>query len=365
MDFGVITAKSDFSRVPVGRDTVHRITVYGADNLYPDRMESIALLSPITKSAIKLRAGFIRGNGFENGEQVVNEQGETANDILRLISEDKAMFDGYALHLNSTGLSQVKEIQHVEFGFVRLGLADQKGRIRYVMVSNNWSGSSYKLPTNEISPVRYSLFDAEQNGREALTTAKGMILYSTPKKNQYPLASNDAIAEVCVTDHELAVFQLGNVVNGFLSMSVFKYPTSGNTEDEEEELRKKLNQLRGARNANSVIVAGIDEDYEGSGNLVEQIPANNNDSLFINTVLNVKNSIIQNYNVPASLMTMLPAGALFTAQQIADDFTYLNLITQDTRNEIERQFEKFGLDLGRIVPRQFESSQMLTPQTGL
>ena len=358
MNFGVITAQSDFSRIPVGRDTVHRITIYGTDNLYPQRMQNIMLLSPITKSAVNLRSSFIRGNGFENGDLIINRFNETANDILRRISFDKSMFDGFGLHLNSNALNVVKEVQHVEFPFIRLGLANQNGQIKNVMVSNNWEQSNHVLPTSDLNTVKYQIFDHEQNGREALTTARGMLLYNTPTKNKYPLATNDAIAETCVADHELAVFELSNIVNGFLSMSVFKYPTSGNTEEEEEELRKKLNQLRGARNSNSVIVAGIDEDYEGSGNLVEQIPANNNDSLFINTTLNVKNRIIQNYNVPNSIMGMLPNGALFTAQQIADDFTFMNLMTQDTRNEIERVFDQLGLDVGRIIPRQFESSLM-------
>ena len=358
MDFGVITQTSDFSRIPAQRDTVHRITTYGSDNLYPQRMQNIALLSPITKGAINLKASFIRGMGFERGDIEINEFGETANDILKFISHDISMFDGYALHLNSNALNVVKTIQHIEFQFVRLGLANQNGQIKYVEVSNNWEQSQQVLPTDKIDATRYQIFDHMQNGREALTTSKGMVLYAVPRSNQYPLATNDAIAESCVTDHELAVFELGNVVNGFLSMSIFKYPTSGNTEDEEEELRVKLNQLKGARNANSVIVAGIDEDYEGAGNLVEQIPANNNDSLFINTVLNVNQRIIQNYGVPNSLMSNMPRGALFTAQQIADDVTFLNLMTQDKRNEIERQFTKLGLDVGKIIPRQFESSLM-------
>ena len=58
-------------------------------------------------------------------------------------------------------------------------------------------------------------------------------------------------------------------------------------------------------------------------------------------------------------MGMLPAGALFTAQQIADDYTYQNLLTKDIRNEIARQFDKLGLDVGEIIPNQFASSTML------
>ena len=359
MHFGTITFEPSLNRVPIERDTVHRITIYGRDNLYPQRMLQTALLSPITKSAIRLKASFYRGNGFERGDKVINDFGETANDILRLLSEDIALYNGYGLHLNSTGIGIVKEVQHIPFENIRLGLATQNGIIRDVRVSNNWQQATNELPTSDINERRFLLFDHAGNGREALTTSKGMVLYVTPKKNKYPLSTLDAIVESCQSDFELQNFELGNITNGFLSMSIFKYRTSGDTELEEEELREKLNGLKGARNANSVIVVGVDEDDEGNGSLVEAIPANNNDSLFINTVLNVRNRILQNYNLPASIMGMLPAGSLFTAQQIADDFTFQNLITKDTRNEIARQFDKLGLDVGEIIPNQFASSTML------
>ena len=61
-------------------------------------------------------------------------------------------------------------------------------------------------------------------------------------------------------------------------------------------------------------------------------------------------------------MGMLPAGTLFSAQQIQDDYIYQNLLTKDVRNEIARQFDKLGLDVGEIIPNQFEASQMaVTP----
>jgi len=359
MQFGVITYEPTLRRIPVERDTVNRITRYGADNLYPQRTLKTALLSPISKSAIRLKASFFRGDGFEQGDKVINQYGDTANDILRLVSEDLALYNGYGLHLNSTGIGIVKEVSHIPFEFIRLGLANQNGIIKDVRVSNNWEQASDNLPDSAINEKRFLLFEEAGNGREALTTSKGMVLYVTPKKNKYPLSTIDAIFETCQSDYELQNYELGNLVNGFLSMSVFKYPTSGDTEKEEKELRDKLNGLRGARNTNSVVVVGIDEDYEGSGNLVEQVPANNNDSLFINTTLNVKNRILQNFNLSASLMGMLPAGALFTAQQIADDYTYQNLVTKDTRNEIERQFDKLGLNVGKIIPNSFASSTML------
>jgi hypothetical protein len=361
MDFGIVTTYPDYQRIPQERDTTDRITTYGADNLYPQRMKQVLLLSPIAKSSVELLASFIRGDGFARGDKILNEAGETANDILFLISQDLAFYNGYGLHVNSTGLGIPHTIEYVDFENIRLGLKNSKGNIFDARVSINWQGNDRSLANqNDKNEQRFVLYDPKKAGGEAITEKKGMLMYVTPRKNTYPLSAIDAIIEDCQSNHELSLFTLGNITNGFLSMSVFKYPSGGDTEVEEEELRKKLNLFKGAKNANSVIIAAIDEDAENTSNLVEAIPANNNDSLFINSTLNVKNSILNNFALPNSLLGMLPAGALFTAQQIADDYTYMNIRTKDLRNQIERTFnEKLGLNVGEIIPNQFEASQML------
>jgi hypothetical protein len=361
MDFlGSFGTKPTYQRIATPRDSVDGILMYGIDNLYPQMIESVFNLSPITKSAVNLMANFIRGDGFERGDVEVNEMGETANDVLHSISQDMALYNGYGLHLNSNGLGKVTTVEHIPFEFIRFGLPNQEGRIRDVKISNNWESSNQQqLPNNKLNAKKYLLYNDSQNATEALTSGRGMVLYITPKKNEYPLASIDAIIETAQSDSELQKFELGNIVNGFLSMSIFKYPSSGD-DVQEDAIREKVKQFQGAMAANSIMVVGIDEDSENFQNLIEQVPANNNDSLFINTTLNVKNRILQNFALPSGLMGMLPEGAVFTATQLADEYTYMNLRTKDIRNTLARQFDKLGLDVGKIVPNQFESSQMLT-----
>jgi hypothetical protein len=359
MEFGLINTLPDLARIPAQRDTVKRITSYGADNLYPERIKQVFLLSPIAKSCVSLLSSFIRGDGFERGDTIVNDKGDTANDILRLISEDRALFNGYGIHVNSTGLGVAHSLEYVDFSSIRLGMKNTKGEISDVRTSINWSGLDPSLPDNELRIQRWELYDPAKAGSEAMTSAKGMMLYNTPRKNHYPLSAIDAILEDCQSNHELSLFTLGNVTNGFLSMSIFKYPSGGDSDTEQEELSKKLNQLKGAKNSNSIIVASIDEDAENTSNLVEQIPANNNDSLFINSTINVRNSIIGSFAMPRSLVGHTPESSLFTAQQIADDYLYMNLRTKDIRNEIERVFnERLGMDLGKIIPNQFADATM-------
>ena len=359
MEFGFVNTLPELKRFPEARNTVDKITEYGEDNLYPQRIKQVFLLSPIAKRCVSLLSSFIRGDGFERGDKVLNEQGQTANDILQLVSEDQSLYNGYGLHINSTGLGIPHTVEFIEFDNIRLGMKNTKGRISDVRTSVNWEGNDSSLPDNELRIQRFELYDPLKAGGEAITSAKGMILYSTPRKNHYPLSSIDSIIEDCQSNHELSLFTLGNITNGFLSMSIFKYPSGGDSEVEEEELRKKLNQLKGARNGNSIIIASIDEDAENTSNLVEQIPANNNDSLFINSTINVRNSIIGSFAMPRSLVGHTPEASLFTAQQIADDYLYMNLRTKDIRNQIERTFnEQLGLDLGSIIPNQFESALM-------
>ncbi len=239
MEFGFINTLPELARIPVPRDTVHRITQYGEDNLYPERIKQVFLLSPIAKSCVDLKASFIRGDGFENGSIVVNSKGETANDILRMISEDRSLFNGFAIHVNSSALGVAHELEYVDFTSVRLGLKNTKGEISDVRTSINWEGNDASLPDNQLRIQRWDLYDPSKAGAEAMMSGKGMMLYHTPRKNHYPLSSIDAILDDCQSNHELSKFTLGNVTNGFLSMSIFKFPSGGDTESEEEEMRKK------------------------------------------------------------------------------------------------------------------------------
>ena len=52
-------------RVPQNIDDIEGISSYGNDNEYPQRMENIALSSPLAKECIKVLADFINGDGWQ------------------------------------------------------------------------------------------------------------------------------------------------------------------------------------------------------------------------------------------------------------------------------------------------------------
>ena len=103
-------------RIKTAPDKEFNIEEYGLRNTYPQEQEQIRLGSPLIKAATETLTDFIDGNGFEfNGDAVLNEDGEQANDLLNLVAIDYAQFDGFALWLGFTAEGKIEEVKHIPF----------------------------------------------------------------------------------------------------------------------------------------------------------------------------------------------------------------------------------------------------------
>jgi hypothetical protein len=157
---------------------------------------------------------------------------------------------------------------------------------------------------------------------------------------------------------------LANIQNGFLGTTLFKYPGGFESDEDRKRTNDKVKTLKGSYNANSVIIAETPEDY--TGNLIENIPANNNDKLFEATTKHIRDIILQNYAIPGPLMGVNPEGGIFTQQAIRDSYIYMNARTKNVRNEIARTFnvisDLFGSPVGMIKEQVFEIPGMNMPK---
>jgi hypothetical protein len=354
-------------RIDTSIDYQYQIVKYGVSNLYPQLMEELYKRSPLTKAAIEVLAEFYSGQGWtNNGDEMINRYGQTFNEMLRLCSEDIAKFYGFAIHINYNGLGQGVELQHIPFEYVRLAHPNEKQVINSVYVSSNWEEDSYKEKNYRgLKPVKYSLFNPRTAQAEVLTGRRsGQVLYFTPKMWSYPLATFDSIRDAVQTDSEIQTFMLANIQNGFHGSTIIKYPGGFENQDEEDSVKDKIKDLVGAGNANSTLVATTPEDF--TGNLVEGIPAPNNDKLFELTGKRIRDIILQNYAIPGPLMGVNPEGGIFTQQAIRDSYIYMNARTSNKRRLIARMFkpigELFGYDLGEIQEQAFEIPGLNMPK---
>lgn len=347
-------------RLNIRLDNTDGIIFYGWDNLYPQAAEQLRLRSPLIKSATHLLEDFINGSGWEfNNELIVNDDGETARDLLNLVSMDYSRYDGFAMHVDFNALGQVVGVRHIPFEYVRLGLPDALGVVREAVVSNNWEEDPNKLPQRGLKLTkRYPLYNPLVSAQKVLEgNFEGQIFYFTGlEKYKYPLATFDSIIPTAKTDDDIQVYENNNVARGFHGMTIFRYPSKFESEEEKQEIKKTVERWNGV-DSPGVTVVQTDEDFAGT--LLETVESNSDDTLFDLTLNSIINRTLQHYHIPPALFGISPSGGVFTQLAYQESFTVFNVITRNRRNSVERAFEKIfsnfstPITLGRILENEF------------
>ena len=368
-------------RLKVSLDYNHKIQFYGLDNLYPQRMEQLRLRSPLLVSSTRILEDFINGDGWElNNDIKLNHRGETGRDVLNLASMDFSRYNGFAFHLNFDGTGRITTIQHIPFEYCRLGLPDEFGNVSTVVVSNNWEEDSEKLPpskTRAIYSVQFPIFNPLTAGEETITIPQPMgqvLYYGGLGKNKYPLVSFDAIRDTGATDAAIQRYETSNTTKGFHGATVFRYPGTFESETQKATLVSQLTKMLGP-DGPGIVIAQIDEDFTGT--LMEQIPAGNDDQLFISTLASVLERTLYHYNIPPALFGIAPSGGVFTQLAYQESFVVYNVITRNKRNQVARVFNKLAklwaeqsFTFGEIKENVFEvkepeNQRIASPNLGL
>lgn len=346
-------------RTPPLIDDGKLILSFGSDNLYPQRIKQAGYRSPLVKSAIFLIADFLEGDGFETSkEENINDYGHTDNDLLRLVSEDFSLFEGFAILVNFDGTGEKTSYFSIPFEWVRFAKPGKDGRIKHVYVSNQWE----VIGANGEEAKRYPLITPGEE-ISAMDAPEGAIMYFTGLRQQYPVSRMDAVFDSAQADAEVQTFELSNINNGFLSATIFKHFGGFKSKREREKYQENISELIGAENANSVFIIDLDEDLKDS-ELFEQLPANNNDTLFDSTVRNILNRILQHFNVPPSLMGVTSDGAVFTQADISKDFNYMNERTSSDRKILERIFKALEINESLITVKSIDDGGESIPNAG-
>ena len=113
-------------RVDVEYLSRFHIQSYGRDNRYPQNLMEITAASGTAELCLSRYAKFVEGFGFTDdvAEIVVNNDGQTADDLLRLVVLDLTRFGGFSLHVNYNILGEVSSVYHVPFEMCRLAEKD-------------------------------------------------------------------------------------------------------------------------------------------------------------------------------------------------------------------------------------------------
>jgi len=314
-----------------------RIIPYDFDNLYPNKIKSIAQRSGTTMSAIGTLSAFISGDGFAGMEAEVNREKQTLWDILRHVAQSRAMFGGFALHFNYNLLGQIIEINPINFEFVRWS----KDLHKFV-VNPDWS-KRYRRRSEEVEYEPFNPASAvnEINECGSISDYKGQLLYWIPNiKDFYTPCNWDSVLDDAQFEAEAKLYSLSSIQNDYSLGGILSYPKNLSDKKEIDDLKDELGKDKGATNAGGIRVIGaIPSEGLTNWKWFTPISRNNIDTLHKEQKEGAKFNIYAAFRQPPILNGVATSG-MFNQESFEDAFYYYNAATETERKEVERELTK-------------------------
>lgn len=334
-------------RINVTSSKNEGILNYDVDNAYPQRMMRLIGGSGTARNCVRLYSTFLAGKGFKDlnfFKTILNKKGETADKILRKITEDWSTFGGIALHFNYSLTYKIIEINIIPFEHTRLPDSEKVENRNKIAVYDDWAKEfCSRIKREKVQWIdrydpRPEIIQQQIENVGGIQNWKGQIYWiSNEGENSYPTPIYDPIVEDIDTDAEIKIHRNSNVRTGFSASHIFVHKGKFESEDKRDEFNEKIAEFQGADVAGSMMV--IEAETE------EQIPSllpveSQLSSRVIDiTNTNTKNSIIEAFGQPPELFPgNRGSGITFSNDAIRLAYDYYNTVTKPERIFIEELF---------------------------
>lgn len=362
----------------------YQIITYGRYNDQPQRWMEIAAASGTCMSCIDIYQSFINGQGFTDKafyKAIVNNQGMTADKLLRLVSWDIAKLYGFALHFNYNRLYQKVEVNFVPFENVRFRYDEKTSEIIGFALHPDWGRRNLSIKPWDERDIKYvDFYDPTPEGIEKQVRAErkkkvkgtwqnwnGQILYcSMIGELQYPSPIYDAVLSDVSTEDAIASIKNRNSKNNWLPAGAFirKVKKAVDTEnnEESEKFKTEFKTFQGAENACKIIDVEIDFEEERP----EFVPfeAKNYDKEFDYSEKSVQTNIGKRFMQPPILRSEDVSMGLST-DVMTNAYDFYNSKTKKERIFVEecfmKAFDNFHIPVNptndfTIIPLKYESN---------
>ena len=236
--YSLATHNFEAIEMPTFREARNKEWVmFGDDNLYPQRLIELYQSSAINHTAINAKVAGVVGEGFKvYGETVVNEKGQTLNDIFRNITMDYMVYGGYAINIvwNRKG-DRIAEMYHTPFANLRSGKQDENDEVHEYFYSSDWK------QVRKYKPVTYPAYNPQDNKGENASQilyckeyAVGTTVYPLP---QWQGAVNDVDLDARISRYHNA-----NISNGLSPSLMINFRNGIPTPEERQMIVRDIEQ---------------------------------------------------------------------------------------------------------------------------
>ena len=231
---------------------------YGAKNDFPDYLIQLEKKVTTHGSFIEKRQELIKSEGLTYSDDIagfieaINEELETADDLLDQVAADLATLETFAVMVRYNKLKdKIVALDYVDSSKVRPHkVLDERGRIQGYWVCADWSN------VRENIPVYFEKFNPGKIGK---TTQ--LYFYSRTALGQpfLPKVSYAAALNYMELSYELSKFGLNTVINGFFSSGILKVKATMNDDQKYVFTNKVKESFTGSENASKLMVTVSEE----------------------------------------------------------------------------------------------------------
>lgn len=306
---------------------------YGEDNLYPEKLIEMYDSSAMHHTCIQAIKDGIFGEGIELvGDEYINTQGETIDDIFEKITLDYTLFQGYAINViwNREGTA-ISEIYHLPFANVRSGKKDEEDEVTEYYYSSDWSN------LRKYKEMPYRSFDPMDNKGDNASQIFYYFNY-TPGNDVYPLPAYVAASNDITLDAKVSRFHVNNISNG-LAPSLFISMRNGipTPEQRRDVYREIEDTFSGEENAGRFFLSFSDPDTAPE---VTPIEAANSD-FYITLEERISSRILTAHRITSPLLLGIKDSAGFSsnAEEIKVSYAHFEgTVVEPKRKKITTSF---------------------------
>ena len=304
--YSVVGAQFTAPALPVIKEIRNKDYVfYGEDNLYPGKVIEMYNSSAMNHTCIQAIKDGIYGEGIDLiGEEYINQQGETIDDIFEKITLDYSLYQGYALNViwNKEG-TQITDVYHLPFNNVRSGKKDEDDMVTEYYYSTDWSN------LRKYKEIPYRAFDAMDNKGDNASQIFYYFNY-TPGNDVYPLPAYVAATNDIILDGKVSRFHVNNISNG-LQPSLFISMKNGiPTPEARRDVYKEIEDtFSGEENAGRFFLSFSDADTAPEITPIDAA----NDNYYITLEDRISSRILTAHRITSPLLLGIKDSAGFSS----------------------------------------------------
>lgn len=331
---------------------------WGLDNLFPQLIETLINQSVTSKTCVDKVAKAIYGKSFgELGNVIVNSDGQTLNELLRISAREYAKQNNLFLHIGYNGLLQVKSIKILSSNDVRVGKSDDLGYSGKFVVYNNWNKSDGKVDGKKFKI--YDRFNPNKNVIQAqidkagsINKYTGQILHLQQDTNVvYSLPDLNSVMNEALLENNSQVFRSNGAEKGFLNTKLMLVQPF-NSEEERRQFTNKLNDLQGAENSGNILLVesnNISDDL-AKQILLQDLSSTYNDKLFEYSDTQAEANICKAFGVPKVLVNPSDSGLFGNSGELLKEAKkQLFEDREEERDMFENTFQKLMMNFAEPI----------------